>query len=433
MSDEHTERGEDTTERGPARRGGGPPWYRTRGARAGWFLLRSAVLGMGTLVVARWMGAVWDHGWFKAVTAALLCLGAPTGFMLLIRRQTRRLGGAPRFAWLTIVALLNLPVLVWVGVRSPSTALDALRHEGLDAVRWVKRNTGHRAPDEGADAAEEERVAPGQAPPAEDDGGAVREPAAEPGADDADRADTGAPPGRDVPVVGAEPTRGQAIPFESASGQMIVNASINGGDPLPFTLDTGATLSTLDRATLDRLGLAVPPDAPVRTLQTAGGPLEGPLVLVDAVTVGDHRREGVGFWICEACAGHGTVGLLGLNVWQGYLLTIDPVEQSIWLEPRDGSSSRTVDIEPYLGVNATSSRVADGQLIVDLALDNRSPRDIEQATILVRALDARDREVGAFTIEAGAIPARGQSRASGEMPQAGEVAQVKLELLDAWW
>jgi len=390
--------------------------------RIAWTIGRGVAVLLSALIVAHWMATVWDSGWFQLSASLLLCFGLPLTFHVLVKRQIQARGGSARFQLLTLLALLNVPVLVWAAVKQPAVFLDALGDEGLGALKWVAVQVGSRDPAETP----------------------VAEPTDEPLEPAADAAldATGAPPieaPSDVTPAAPEPPIAAAAPvettleFESLGGQMVVTASVNGHEPLPFVLDTGASYSTLNAAAMQELGLEIPPGAPERTMRTASGEATGALVLAERVDLGDQQRHGVVFWSCEPCAVGSAVGLLGLNIWQGYLLTIDPVDQTVSLRPRAGQTSRVMDVEPYLDIEATSSRMAEGELHVDLSLHNRASRAVEQAVVLVTALDGQGREVGAFTVDAGAVAALSSSQALGSMPQAIEVSQVQLELLDAWW
>ena len=392
-----------------------------------WYVGRVLVTLLSLLLVAHWLGSVWPNGWFKLVGGLVLCLGLPVAFHQLVRQQIRKRGGSARFQILTVIALLNTPGLLWIAARQPTVYVDALRDEGLGSLKWAAIQVGARQqlPDE----LDESLEADGAADEAAAEAAATDEAAA----GDAPTDEVAGDATVAVTAPAADPPPAAVLEFESRSGQMVVPASVNGQAPLSFVLDTGASYSTLNQAALTALGIEIPADAPVRTIQTAGGESEGRLVLVDSVDVGGQRREGVAFWVCEPCALGEAVGLMGLNVWQGYLLTIDPLEQTVALQPRTSPLSRTVDVEPFVHIEATSSRLADGQLTVDLALTNRSRRDVRQAVVLVTALAGQGREVGAFTVDAGEVTARQTKATSGTMPQAIAVDQVRLELLDAWW
>ena len=391
-----------------------------------WYAGRLLVTLLSLLLVAHWLGGVWPNGWFKIGAGLVLCLGVPLGFHLLVRQQIHKRGGTARFQLLTVVAVLNAPGLVWAAAQQPAVYVDALRDEGLGTLKWAAIQVGARQqlPTETPVPADGDATAADAAVEGAEEGTATLETPIE-GDTSTDDATVAVPP--------ADVSPGAVLEFESRSGQMVVPASINDKPPMSFVLDTGASYSTVNQAALTALGVEIPADAPVRTIQTAGGESEGRLVLMDSVDVGGQRRDGVAFWVCEPCAVGDAVGLMGLNVWQGYLLTIDPLEQTVALQPRTSPLSRTVDVEPFVHIEATSSRMADGQLTVDLALTNRSRRDVRQAVVLVTALDAQGREVGAFTVDAGEVTARQTKATSGTMPQAIQVDQVRLELLDAWW
>jgi hypothetical protein len=168
-------------------------------------------------------------------------------------------------------------------------------------------------------------------------------------------------------------------------------------------------------------------------MRTAGGEADGPVVLLDSVEVGGQRRDGVAFWICEPCASGDAVGLLGLNVWQGYLLTIDPADQNVWLQPKEASTNRLYDVESFLTITSPTSRIEGDTVYVDLLLSNSSRRDVDQAVVLVTARDEAGRDVGAITVDAGGVPGLGSSMATGTMPDAGQTSQLTFSLIDARW
>ena len=394
--------------------------------RIGWWALRLVVLGGAVLLVAHWLAGATVNGWIQLGGAAALCLGLPLVFQIVIRRQSGRMGGKARFRWLTLAMLINAPVLIWVGARHPATIADDLEQEGVGALKWIAYTIGVHEPgttptDPDADAGGPGDVEPGPGEAAGGSGDGGSETVALP-------RDAGDAPGSTT----FEPS-GAPIPFENHAGQLVIEARIGDGDPLPFVLDTGATYSTLNAATLTALGIEVPADAPLRTMRTAGGEAEGPMVLLDSVTVGEQRREGVSFWVCEPCANEGTVGLLGLNVWQGFLLTIDPSQENIWLQPKEGPTNRLYDVESFLDITSPTSRIEGETVYVDLLLSNTARRDVDQAVVLVTARDESGRDLGAITVDAGGIPGLGSTMATGTMPGAGRTAQLTFSLIDARW
>ncbi len=388
--------------------------------RIAWIAARVVVVCVGALIVAHWLDRVWTLGWFQLAGAALICLGLPLGFQVLIRRKAGRLGGVVRFPWLTMAALINLPVLIWVGAQHPATLGDALSQEGLGSLKWVARNLGATVPGGGEEG-------DGEADGGEAIAGAGDATEAEP-----TPAPVEAPPAAEEPADNGFPT-GTPVPFENESGQMVIQARVGDAEPMNFVLDTGATYSTLSAEALAALGQSIPDDAPVKTMRTAGGEAEGPVVLLDSVQVGGQRREGVAFWICEPCASGDSVGLLGLNVWQGYLLTIDPADQNVWLQPKEASTNRLYDVESFLAITSPTSRIEGDTVYVDLLLSNNARRDVDQAVVLVTARDEAGRDVGAITVDAGGVPGLGSTMATGTMPEAGQTSQLTFSLIDARW
>ena len=80
------------------------------------------------------------------------------------------------------------------------------------------------------------------------------------------------------------------------------------GEEFQMIFDTGATYTTLDRASLEQLELEISRHAPHATLRTANGEVDAPLVLVDAVWLGDAVVEWVTVAVCDLCAGEGVSG-----------------------------------------------------------------------------------------------------------------------------
>lgn len=86
------------------------------------------------------------------------------------------------------------------------------------------------------------------------------------------------------------------IDYEGDGRSMRVGVVIDGpafGEQLALIFDTGATFTTLNREALRLIGVPVPRDAPWVTLRTANGNVEAPLVLVDAVWLGEEVVEWV--------------------------------------------------------------------------------------------------------------------------------------------
>lgn len=147
-------------------------------------------------------------------------------------------------------------------------------------------------------------------------------------------------------------------------------------------LDTGATFTTLSSRHLEQLGLRPASDSPTITLQTAGGEREANLLLLDRLWLGDLPMDGIAIATCEACASEGIAGLLGLNVTGGFNLSIDADHQEV-VFTRRGDYSRHLDIKPFVDIGATIQQLGD-RVRARPWLQNRSPRDLRDATISLR-------------------------------------------------
>jgi hypothetical protein len=153
--------------------------------------------------------------------------------------------------------------------------------------------------------------------------------------------------------------------------------------------DTGATFTTLDKATLDDLDLDVPSDAPEVTLHTANGERTAQLVLLNKVWMGGFPVGGVTVAICEACASEatGVSGLLGNNVSGQFTVTVDPDRQEMVLEPRAKNADRHLDVGPWLDIEAKATAWPDGRVEVEVEAANSSDRVVEQADVGIRCGD----------------------------------------------
>lgn len=108
---------------------------------------------------------------------------------------------------------------------------------------------------------------------------------------------------------------------------LVVPVRVNGGGPYDFVLDTGATLTCVDRALADSLGL---PEAR-GALGVGAGIRSGPgamrLVEIDSLSVGGARAEGLTGCTLDLeqfrALGLDARGLLGLNFLREFRVTLD--------------------------------------------------------------------------------------------------------------
>lgn len=148
----------------------------------------------------------------------------------------------------------------------------------------------------------------------------------------------------------AEPDRVE-VAADSAAGEvafelagpndaaLVVPVRINGAGPFDFALDTGATLTCLDRALADSLSL---PD--VQGIQGVGAGIGGGgrvrLVRIDSLATGNARAEDLSACVVDLsdiqAMGVEIDGLLGLNFVKEFRVTLDFDRNIMTLEPEGG-------------------------------------------------------------------------------------------------
>jgi hypothetical protein len=111
--------------------------------------------------------------------------------------------------------------------------------------------------------------------------------------------------------------------------------------------------------------------------------------LVPKLWVGGFEVEGVSVSVCDACANDGSVGLLGLNVSERFLVTVDGAREELVLSPRAGAENRATDVSPWVVLDAEATRWPDGRTLVLLEAENTSERWIERLTVAIACDETR--------------------------------------------
>ena len=186
------------------------------------------------------------------------------------------------------------------------------------------------------------------------------------------------------------------LPTEGRRGSLRIPVTVEGPRrqfETTMIFDTGATITTLDQATLRRIGVRIPDDAPAMEVHTAAGPRQTRVVLLDRLWVGGLEVEGVSISVCDACATEEAVGLLGLNVSERFLVTVDGAREELVLAPREGANNRAVDVTPWIDLQAEATRWPDGRTEVMLEAENQSRRWIERLTVAIQCDQTRYAEL----------------------------------------
>lgn len=220
------------------------------------------------------------------------------------------------------------------------------------------------------------------------------------------------------------------LPYEGQGRSLRIPVAVEARETLEVSMifDTGATFSTLDPATLQRLGIAVPVDAPTLRVQTAGGERETALVLLDRVWVGGFAVDGVTVGVCEPCSDQESVGLLGLNVSRNFLVTVDQARQELVVTPRpNAQADDTANIQPWVELVATATRYPDGRVEVETELFNDAPRGLASAEVTVDCGET-------WTVPVGPVGPAGSRVTTASLPL-GQVCEqgYAVRLTHALW
>lgn len=217
-----------------------------------------------------------------------------------------------------------------------------------------------------------------------------------------------------------------ALPYEGKGHSMVVPVDF-GGVELPMLFDTGASVTTLDSASLKKLGVRIPADAPEITLRTANGERTSKIVLLDRVWVGGMAVDGVTIGLCEECADDRTAGLLGLNVSGQFLVTVDTASKEVIFQARAGGGDRLIDVSPWLKVQATARVYPDTRVEVDVEGANRSTRPIMQAEVGITCGEDH------FRTKLKDIPPGQTGHAEVSLPRGSNCEKYKVSLEHAKW
>ena len=166
------------------------------------------------------------------------------------------------------------------------------------------------------------------------------------------------------------------IPFEFISGEIVVKASVNGGEPKNFLLDTGATQTILDSQIFSNL--EVERDGNV-SITTGSGSVDMGFARLDRFKMSDIDFSGMPVAVSDLSnfsklMKFQPAGLIGANILTRFLVTIDYEKKEIILrdpenvKPPEGAT--IVKTRPALGSSGISIvGKIDGELEIPFLVD----------------------------------------------------------------
>lgn len=218
------------------------------------------------------------------------------------------------------------------------------------------------------------------------------------------------------------------LPYEGDGRRMRVPVQLvgpQGTQDVHFLFDTGATFTTLDRATLRSLGLGSQ-DGPELTLNTANGEVTTSLALLETLRLEGQDVDGVSVAICDDCSGSGYVGLLGLNVTGRFRTAIEHDAREVVLTPLPVDDN-TVDISLWLDLSGRARTYVGVKTEVEVTARNLSSRPITEATASVRC------QTGEVAVQLDDIPPGGEASSRIDLPSSHDCESFQLQLLSARW
>jgi predicted aspartyl protease len=239
---------------------------------------------------------------------------------------------------------------------------------------------------------------------------------------DARRADQAPPPdpGGEVRVV-----------YEKRGNAIIVPVTVQGAGgstAVKMIFDTGASLTTINEATLRAVGQWVATDDPTVETHTANGVVQRRITAIEGVGLGAARvGGGVTVSVCEPCASGDVVGLLGLNVQRHFRVTLDHDAGKLVLAPKSPPVGHLQDIMPFVEMRDASGEWRGPLLQVSLALVNRASRGLRN--VRVAAVIKGEGKEGRIWGEAKVVPAKDRTplKLEGLSPVKGKTFQLVLE------
>lgn len=414
---------------------------------AAWYGLVAAIgasltlLGLTVILVGSYLAPVFGQGWTWFGATLLLALGVPLAIGLWL---VRPLEGFKRAAWFTGVCVI-VPILAVVGLSAgtPRHTANQLRKHGHWPVEQVfgpptqssTTRFGETLAATWADLLHRKTVkikkkwVSSVVPP----GGKrvkLRKPVRAIFYSGVRRSSR-----RPPPAAKAQGPR-SSIRFVRRGREIMLLTRLTlrrREKKLAMMLDTGASISTIDRVAAKRLGVRLPATPLTVELQTAAGPRTFPVTVLDRVRLGRSTLRHVTVAICDPCAQPGLHGLIGLNFTRHFVTTIDHKKRRLILRRQAGTPNRISDVEPFVHLSGVKGEATGGQFTVTGKAHNRGPRTVRGLALEAVLLDTHDKTHGRLQGKIDQIKP-GQTRTfrlTGKSFEA--LVKYRLELTHARW
>ena len=126
-----------------------------------------------------------------------------------------------------------------------------------------------------------------------------------------------------------------AIPLQRIGNHFLVEGWVDDTYPIVLLIDTGASLTVIQPATLTNVGMGRSATQKFGRFKTANGEVEAPLLTLGGLTVGEFTVNELEVGILELTALDGVDGLLGMNYLRHFQFFIDQSNSVLRLSPNE--------------------------------------------------------------------------------------------------
>ena len=122
-----------------------------------------------------------------------------------------------------------------------------------------------------------------------------------------------------------------AVPLIRSGEHFVVEARINGVEPVRLLIDTGASMTVVRNEVLSAAGVVTAVDDPLRYFNTANGVVAGTVYRLDSLTVGEQQVQNLEIAGMDFPVADEVDGLLGMNYLKHFRFFIDQGKQELRL------------------------------------------------------------------------------------------------------
>jgi len=402
------------------------------------------LLLLGFTVTSCLAAAVSENRWWLLASGLIVCVGLPALVASWIRSLRKGGQGRRRPSTVSAIAVTNALVVLGGALLAPATTADRLRRHGAWWVGSIAHLVGKEKDSPVVNGAERTfgwlaGLLPGAGDAGGPDAGGAPRAGGPRGAGGGggwqDRG-AGAAPLPDSGIGGVELPGEVRVRFQRRGAAVIIPVTLHGPSgsaEVQMLFDTGASLTTLNGATLRRLGVIVSPGDPTIETHTANGTARRIITTIDGVTLGGARIDRpVTVAYCEPCAKDEVVGLLGLNVLRRFAVTLDDEAGQVVLRSRRTGhpQGELADIRPFVEIHDPRGVWRGPLLTVTARLENRAPRGVRYVKLAAVVSDGA--QEGRVWGEVRDVPARGTVavKLEGLSPVKGARFELRVERAD---